>query len=49
MIEDDLKQRMVDVTNKLKSVISDIQKNNLQHTQEALNFIDEINILSVSF
>lgn len=45
----ELKQRMVDITNQLKYIISEIQKEELQNTQEALNFIDDINMLSVSF
>ena len=48
-IAESLKKRMSYVTNELKEVISEIQREGLVHTQEALNFIDDINMLSVSF
>lgn len=48
-IPQELKERMSNVTQELQEVISDIQTEGLQNTQEALNFIDEINILSVNF
>lgn len=44
-----LKERMINITQELKDVISEIQREELQNTQEALNFIDDINMLSVSF
>ena len=41
--------KMNRVTAELKDIVSEIQKKNLIHTQEALDFIDDINMLSVSF
>lgn len=48
-VPETLKKRMTDVTDNLKDVISELQKDGLVYTQEALNFIDNINMLSVSF
>ena len=48
-MSESLKKRMADVTAELQDIISELQKQELVHTQEALNFIDDINILSVSF
>lgn len=49
VITQNLKDRMCKVTEDLKDIISDLQKDNLVHTQEALDFIDNINMLSVAF
>lgn len=48
-VPENLKKRMSDVTEELKDIISEIQKNELIYTQDALNFIDNINVLSVSY
>lgn len=45
----EIKERMSKVTQDLKDLISDIQSEGLQNTQEALDFIDDINMLSVSY
>lgn len=44
-----LKQRMHDSLQELQSIISEIQESNLQNEQFCLDFVDEINKLSVSF
>ena len=44
-----LQDRMADVTRELEDIILEIQREGLRDTQEALNFIDKINELSVSF
>ena len=44
-----LKKKMNKLTNELKELILEIQENELQNTQEAINFIDNINELSVAF
>lgn len=41
--------KMNRIKTELKDVITELQKKNLVHTQEALDFIDDINMLSVSF
>jgi hypothetical protein len=48
-VPENLRKRMTDVTDNLKDVISELQRDGLVHTQEALNFIDNINMLSVTF
>lgn len=48
-MEKELKERMQKVLSDLKNVIQEIQINDLQNEQFALNFVDEINRLSVSF
>ena len=48
-MKEQLKKRMDDVLKELKSVISDIEAEGLQNEQETLNFVDEINALSVTF
>lgn len=49
MMEQELKERMNNVIQELTEVISEIQIRGLQNEQESLNFVDEINRLSVSF
>lgn len=44
-----LKDRMHNVINELKDIIQEIQINDLQNEQFSLDFVDEINRLSVSF
>ena len=48
-MEQELKERMSKVIQELTDVISEIQIRGLQNEQESLNFVDEINRLSVSF
>ena len=49
MVEQELKEKMTKVIQDLTDVISEIQIRELQNEQDSLNFIDEINRLSVSF
>ena len=44
-----LKKRMNKLTNELKELILEIQEEELQNTQEAIDFLDKVNELSVSF
>lgn len=44
-----LKERMSNVVRELEDIILEIQREGLRDTQEALNFVDKINELSVSF
>lgn len=44
-----LKKKTDKILLELNDVITEIQKEGLQNTQEALDFIDEVNKLSVSF
>ena len=48
-MEQELKERMVKAIQELTDIISEIQIRGLQNEQESLNFVDEINRLSVSF
>ncbi len=48
-MKESLKKRMDDILKELKSIISEIQTEGLQHEQDTLNFVDEINALSVTF
>lgn len=49
MMEQELKERMNKAIQELTDIISEIQIRGLQNEQESLNFVDEINRLSVSF
>ena len=49
MMEQELKERMNKAIQELTDIISEIQIRELQNEQESLNFVDEINRLSVSF
>ena len=44
-----LKERMNKITKELEEIIMILQKEGIRDTQEALNFMDKINELSVSF
>ena len=44
-----LKERMNNVLKEVADIITDIQSNNLQNEQDSLNFLDELNKLSVTF
>lgn len=44
-----LKERMDKVIQELTDIISEIQTEGFQNEQESLNFVDEVNRLSVSF
>ena len=44
-----LKKRMNKLTNELRELILEIQEEELQNTQEAIDFLDKVNELSVSF
>lgn len=46
---EELKERMNKSLKELKSIILDVQINDYQNEQFALDFVDEINKLSVSF
>lgn len=46
---EELKERMNKSLQELKSIIQEIQINDCQNEQFALDFVDEINRLSVSF
>lgn len=46
---EELKERMDKSLKELKSIILDVQINDYQNEQFALDFVDEINKLSVSF
>ena len=46
---EELKERMNKSLQELKSIIQEIQINDYQNEQFALDFVDEINRLSVSF
>ena len=48
-MEQALKERMNKAIQELDDIISEIQIRGLQNEQESLNFVDEINRLSVSF
>ena len=48
-MEQELKERMNKAIQELTDIISEIQIRGLQNEQESLNFVDEINKLSVSF
>lgn len=48
-MEQELKERMNKAIQELADIISKIQIRGLQNEQESLNFVDEINRLSVSF
>ena len=48
-MEQELKERMSKSIQELTDIISEIQIRGLQNEQESLNFVDEINRLSVSF
>ena len=48
-MEQELKERMNKAIQELADIISEIQIRGLQNEQESLNFVDEINRLSVSF
>lgn len=48
-MEQELKERMSKAIQELTDIISEIQIRGLQNEQESLNFVDEINRLSVSF
>ena len=48
-MERELKKRMIKAVQELTDIISEIQLRGLQNEQESLNFVDEINRLSVSF
>lgn len=48
-MEQELKERMNKAIQELTDIISEIQIRELQNEQESLNFVDEINRLSVSF
>lgn len=48
-MEQELKERMNKAIQELTDIISEIQIRGLQNEQESLNFVDEINRLSVSF
>ena len=48
-MENQLKERMNKALEEVNTIIRDIQENNLQHEQETLNFLDELNKLSVTF
>lgn len=48
-MEKELKKRMNKLLIELQEVIQEIQINDLQNEQFALDFVDEINKLSVSF
>ena len=45
----ELKERMQELQRKLKAIIDDIQDNNLTNEQFALDFVDDINKMSVAF
>ena len=45
----DLKKRMSNVINELEDILLIIQREGLRDTQDALNFVDKINELSVTF
>lgn len=45
----ELKERMHKSLQELKSIVQEIQINDYQNEQFALDFVDEINKLSVSF
>lgn len=49
MMEQELKERMNNALTELTSIIDEIQIRELQNEQESLNFLDEINKLSVLF
>ena len=44
-----LQKRMDNILEDIDSIIEEIEREGLQHTQSALNFVDELNKLSVSF
>lgn len=46
---EELQKRMAKCLKELKSIIQDVQINDYQDDQFALDFVDEINKLSVSF
>ena len=48
-MEKELRERMQKSLSELKSIIQDVQIYDLQNEQFALDFVDEINKLSVSF
>ena len=48
-MEEILKERMQKCLNELKNIIQEVQINDLQNEQFALDFVDEINRLSVLF
>jgi hypothetical protein len=48
-MEEVLKIRMKKLLNELEDIIKDVQNYNLQNEQFALDFVDEINKLSVTF
>lgn len=48
-MEKELRERMQKSLSELKNIIQDIQIYDLQNEQFALDFVDEINKLSVSF
>ena len=48
-MEEILQQRITNILNDLNTLINDIQENHLENKQFAINFMDEINKLSVLF
>ena len=48
-MEKQLQERMDNALKEVSSIISDIQDKELQNEQESLNFLDELNKLSVVF
>lgn len=48
-MEKQLQKRMDNALKEVSSIISDIQDKELQNEQESLNFLDELNKLSVVF
>ena len=48
-MEKQLQKRMDNALKEVSSIISDIQNKELQNEQESLNFLDELNKLSVVF
>ena len=49
MVNQELKERMTKAIQEMTDIISEIQISGLQNEQESLDFVDEINKLSVSF
>ena len=45
----EIQKRMNNIIQELEQLITDIQNDNLQNEQFALDFIDKVNKLSISF
>jgi hypothetical protein len=44
-----LQKKMDNVLQKLHNIIQDIKEENLQNSQEVIDFMDKLNVISITF